>query len=624
MIVKSDVVKSLEAGTLKEAVAVAKPGTCHVSIALARFEKAYHEERKNADVESDNFKDLTTLLVLLKGVHLYQSSASKLEKVKKLARSLREHTSSSDIVKSATKEILEGLDLFDLDYYAHTSAHSCVCDKNMKSPCKAECPAHVNASAYIGLASEGDFDGAVKMVRKDNPFVTACALVCEHPCENHCRRKGIDDAVNIRLVKKLAVDNCHADVVSTPARGKETGKKVAIIGAGPCGLTCAYYLAILGHNVDVYESRAKMGGMLRYGIPRYRFPRERLDEDINAILGVGGINVELNCDVDDAKFNEIKNSHDATFVAIGAHTGKGLRIENADAKGVMSAVEILRAIGDDEYPDFTGKKVGVVGGGNVAMDCCRSSVRCNADEVYVFYRRRQEDMPANAVEIEGAIEEGVKVLSLQAPVGLKVDAEGNLTAMRTQPQKVIPVPGGRPKPEPDTDKGEVETPIDILLLAVGQDIVCKPFEDAGMKTEWKAFKANEFLEAEDMPGVWVGGDCQTSPASAIMAIGAGKVAAYNIDFALTGEDHTVDPGVEAKESYHRYLEAAPREEVHERDAEARIHDFEYIELDVDPHTGMRECGRCMHCDLCGWGSEFCVPLGDGEVYATDVLTEEQL
>ena len=617
MIVKADVAKSLEAENLKSAVAVAKEGTCQVSIALARFEKAYHEERKTADLESDNFKNLTTLLDLLKKVHLFQSSTKNVDKIKEIATDLNKHTSSSEVVKSATKEILESLELFDLDYYAHSAAHSCACDKNMKSPCKAECPAHVNASAYIGLASEGDFDGAVKMVRKDNPFVTACALVCEHPCENHCRRQGIDDAVNIRLVKKLSVDNCHADVVSTPKRGPETGKKIAVIGAGPCGLTCAYYLAIMGHNVDVYESRSKMGGMLRYGIPKYRFPRERLDEDINAVLGVGGISVEMNCYVDDNKFKEIKNSHDATFVAIGAHTGKGLRIENADAKGVMSAVEILRAIGDDDYPDFTGKKIGVVGGGNVAMDCCRSSVRCNADDVYVFYRRRQEDMPANSVEIEGAIEEGVKVLSLQAPVGLDVDKEGNLTAMRTQPQRVVPVPGGRPKPEPDTDKEEVVTPIDILLLAVGQDIVCKPFEDAGMKTEWKAFKANEFLEAEDMEGVWVGGDCQTSPASAIMAIGAGKVAAQNIDYSL-GFNHKIDPGVEAKESYHRYMEAVPREEVHERPAEERKHDFEYIELDVDPHTGMRECGRCMHCDLCGWDSEFCVPLGEGEVKATVV------
>lgn len=619
MIVKSDVAKCLDAPTLKEAVEVAKLGTCQISIQLSRFEKAYHEERLSlSDPESENFADLTKILDLLKGIHLYQSSMKKVEEMKELARKLKGSTVSSDVVRNACAELLEGLEIFELDYYAHAEAHSCACDKDMKSPCKAECPAHVNASAYIGLASEGRFDDAVKMVRKDNPFVTACALVCEHPCETHCRRHGIDDAVNIRAIKKLSVDNCHADKVSTPKRGADTGKKVAVIGAGPCGLTCAYYLAIMGHNVDVFESRSKMGGMLRYGIPKYRFPRERLDEDINAILGVGGINVEMNVEVDADKFREIKDSHDATFVAIGAHTGKGLRIENAEAKGVMSAVEILRGIGDDDYPDFTGKNVGVVGGGNVAMDCCRSSVRCNAENVYCFYRRRQEDMPARAEEVQGAIEEGVQVLSLQAPVGLEVDDAGNLTAMRTQPQKVVPVEGGRPKPTPDETKEEVVTPIDILLLAVGQDIVCQPFEDAGMKTQWKAFRANEFLEAQDMPGVWVGGDCQTSPASAIMAIGAGKVAAYNINFELCGDEKRINPEVEEKASYPRYLEFAPREEVHEREADERKHDFDYIELDVKPLAGMRECGRCMHCDLCGWGSEFCEPLSEGEKDAVAV------
>lgn len=617
MIVKADVEKCLVADTLAEAVKVAKTGTCQISIQLARFEKFYHEVRHQVDNESENFQKLTKLLDTLKKIHLFLSNQKQFDQLAKGAKELVESTETCETTKKACKELLEGIELFQLDYYAHVEAHSCACDKNMKSPCKAGCPAHVNASAYIGLASEGDFDGAVKMVRKDNPFVTACALVCMHPCEDHCRRRGIDSAVNIRGVKKLAIDNCHADVVSTPPRQEPTGKKIAVIGAGPCGLSCAYYLAIMGHDVDVYESRSKMGGMLRYGIPKYRFPRERLDEDVNAILGVGGINVQMNCYVDADKFNEIKASHDATFVAIGAHTGKGLRIENVDAKGVMSAVEILRAVGDDDYPDFEGLNIGVVGGGNVAMDCVRTSVRCNAKNVYCFYRRRVEDMPADKVEIHGAMEEGVQFLALQSPVGLNVDDNGHLTAMRTQPQRLIEVPGGRPKPEPDTEKEELVTPIDILLLAVGQDIVCGPFEDAGMKTQWHAFKANEFLEAEDMPGVWVGGDCQTSPASAIMAIGAGKVAAYNIDNAL-GYNHTIDPGVKAKESYHQYPQYAPREEIHERPAEERKHDFDYIELDIEPMAGRRECGRCLHCDLCGWDTLYQVPLSEDEKASTSV------
>ncbi len=612
MIVKADVEKCLDAGSLKEAVKVAKPGTCQISIQLARFEKFYHEVRlATEDLESDNFKKFTSVLDALKNIHLYLSNEKKFEGMKKAATELAASTESSETTKKACLELLEGIELFQLEYYAHVSAHSCAVDKNMKSPCKAGCPAHVNASAYIGLASQGDYAGAVKMVRKDNPFVTACALVCMHPCEDFCRRKGIDAAVNIRGVKKLSIDNAPADEVSTPPRQAETGKKIAVIGGGPCGLSCAYYLAIMGHNVDVYESRHQLGGMLRYGIPKYRFPREKLDQDINAILNVGGINVELDCDVDAAKFNEIKAAHDATFVAIGAHTGKGLRIDNVDAEGVMSAVQILREIGDENYPDFSGLNIGVVGGGNVAMDCVRSSVRLNAKNVYCFYRRRVEDMPAAKEEIHGAMEEGVQFLALQSPAGLEVDENHKLTAMRTQPQRLIQVPGGRPKPEPDPDKEELVTPIDILLLAVGQDIVCGPFEEAGMKTQWHAFKANEFLEAEDMPGVWVGGDCQTSPASAIMAIGAGKVAAYNIDTAL-GFHHEIDPGVKEQDSYHQYPAYAPRVEVPERDAEERKQDFDHIEVEFDSLTAQRECGRCLHCDLCGWDTLFQVPLNGEE------------
>lgn len=601
MIIKADVLAALDAPTLKEAVAAAKEGTCEISVTLARLEKAYEQIRKTADAESDEFKDMTALVGSLKQIHLYLSSEKKFEDFKALAEKIAK-SDYSDVAKAAGKEIVESLDIFSLDYMAHVCGHCCTNDFNFKSPCKAKCPAHVNAPGYIGLASQGDYDGAVKMVRRDNPFVTACALVCEHPCETSCRRAGIDAPVNIRLIKKLAVDNAHADVVSTPARQAETGKNIAVIGGGPSGLTCAYYLAIMGHNVDVYESRKKLGGMLRYGIPRYRFPRERLDEDINAILGVGGIKVETECDIDTAKFNEIKDSHDATFLAIGAHTGKGLRIDHIDANGVMSAVELLRAVGDDEYPDFTGKNVGVVGGGNVAMDCLRTSIRSGAKNVYCFYRRRTQDMPAADVEIEGAIEEGVQMLDLQAPVGLEVDKDNNLTGMITQPQRVVPVPGGRPKPEPDPDKDQVTTPIDILLLAVGQDIVDTPFVDAGMKTEWKAFQANEFLEAYDMPGVWVGGDCQTSPASAIMAIAAGKYAAFNIDQAL-GFNHEIDYLVEDAEKYQPYMMGyANRAEVQERPAEERKNDFEYIELDVDPLVGKQEGGRCLHCDLCGWGT----------------------
>ena len=605
MIVKSKIKQCLNAETLVDALEVAPSGMCQISIQIARFEKFLDEARASLDSDSDELKNLVKLRDSIKLAHDFLTNEKQIAKIKDLATSIAKDTTTLDISKKAAEEVLEGLKLFALDYFAHCSAHSCCCDLAMKAPCKAKCPAHVDVPAYVGLAGEGDFAGAVKMVRKDNPFVTACALVCVHPCEENCRRGGVDEPINIRGVKKFAVELSNADKTPTPKRKPSTGKKVAVIGAGPSGLTCAYYLALLGHDVDVYESRHQLGGMLRYGIPKYRFPREKLDEDINAILNVGGISVMTDYLVDGEKFKGIKETHDATFIAIGAHIGKTLRIDNADAKGVSSAVDLLRKIGDGDYPDFSGLKVGIIGGGNVAMDCCRTSVRAGAAKVYCFYRRREEDMTANLEEIEGAKEEGVQMMTLQAPSAVEVDSTGKVCGIRTQPQRLVEVPGSRPKPEPDTDKQELVTPLDILLVAVGQDIVSSLFEEAGMKTEWKQFKANEFLEAEDMEGVWVGGDCHTGPQTAILSIGEGKVAAFNIDDYLGGKNE-FDPEVCPKEFYTKSREVSKRENVHERPADERRNDFEHIELPVSADAGRRECGRCLHCDLYGWDSEYCL------------------
>ncbi len=618
MIIKSRVEKCLEAQDLEAALSAVKgEGVCQISIQLARLEQYLESAAKACGGDEEKLANLISLVNEVRKVHDFEASAKSLAKIEKLALDIKNSTTELDEAKTAACEVLDGLKLFSLDYYAHAAAHSCTNDMGLKAPCKAKCPAHVDVPAYIGLAGESDFEGAVKMIRKDNPFPTACALVCVHPCEDNCRRGGVDEAINIRGIKKFAIDNSHADVTPTPKRKPSTGKKVAIIGAGPSGLTCAYYLALLGHDVDVYESREKLGGMLRYGIPKYRFPRERLDEDINAILGVGGISVETNYLVDENNFNEIRQSHDAVFVAIGAHTGKMLRIDNADAKGVSSAVDLLRAIGDDVYPNFAGKKVGIVGGGNVAMDCCRTSVRAGADEVYCFYRRRQEDMTANLEEIEGAIEEGVHVMTLQAPAGVEVDESGHVTGLRHQPQKLIEVPGSRPKPEPDTKKSEITTPLDIILVAVGQDIVSAPFEKVGLATEWKCFRTNSFLECEGAEGVWAGGDCHTGPQTAILSIGEGKVAAFNIDNYLGGAND-FDPEVTPHEFWTQSMHSfVPRQNVQERPAEERKHDFDHIEIDVEPASGMKECGRCMHCDFYGYGSDWETPSDPAQppVYA---------
>ena len=237
----------------------------------------------------------------------------------------------------------------------------------------------------------------------------------------------VDDAINIRGLKRYAVD--HAGVVPQPECAPATGKKVAIIGGGPSGLSCAYYLALMGHGVTVYEEREQLGGMLRYGIPSYRFPREKLDAEIESILSLG-IEVHTGVTVGrDVWLEKLEQEYDCIYIAIGAHQDNKTGIPGENSKNVISAVEMLRAIGDNEMPDFTGKQVVVIGGGNVAMDVTRSSIRLGADKVTCVYRRRQADMTALPDEITGALAEGAELMTLAAPVRIEADEDGAAKAL---------------------------------------------------------------------------------------------------------------------------------------------------------------------------------------------------
>ena len=453
---------------------------------------------------------------------------------------------------------------------------------------------------YIALVAEGRSAEAVALIRKDNPFPTACGYVCEHPCEKRCRRTLIDAPINIRAIKKYACDQAAADTVPTPKRQPDTGRTIAVIGGGPAGLTCAYFLALMGHTVELYEEKKHLGGMMRYGIPAYRFPRERLDEDIRAILGVGNINVHLESPVGTDEMKALSQTCDAVFVAIGAHAAKKLRLPGIDAKGVISAVDMLRSIGDGVYPDYRGKKIAVIGGGNVAMDCVRTAVRAGAAEVNLVYRRRIEDMTALKEEIESAVAEGVEMLPLQAPVSIEVDASGACTALMMQPQMISAYSRGRPGVV-NAQKPVERLEADLIVAAVGQDVVSSPFEAFGMKTHWGAFTTDEFLAAEGFSNVFVGGDCQSGPTTVIKAVGAGKVAARNIDEML-GFHHYLDCGVAAPPP--RMNDRTPKGRVNliERPVKFRKRDFNEVEIGMSSEEVQQECGRCLRCDCFGAGA----------------------
>lgn len=572
------------------------PGTCPIAVQVSLLETSVGQTCGKCVPCRDG---LPQLLRLARSVLACEVDETTLKELRTVARLVRD-TSDCAIGYEAGESVLRGLDAFADEYEHHVNQHTCCPSVEQSVPCETLCPAHVNVPAYIALAQEGDFAGALNMIRKDNPFPTACALVCEHPCEQRCRRTLIDAPVNIRGIKKYVVDSLPADRVQTPKRLADTGRRVAVIGGGPSGMTCAYFLALMGHRVTVFEMRKKLGGMMRYGIPAYRFPRERLDEDNRAILGVGGISVEYEHTVDACEMARIAEEFDAAYVAIGAQGGKTLAIEGAEAKGVMSAVELLSAIGDDDYPDFTGKKVVVVGGGNVAMDCARTSVRAGASEVTVAYRRRLEDMTALPAEVESAMQEGIEMRCLQAPARIEVGEDGAAQALICQPQYIGAVKRGRPAPVA-AGKPEVRIEADVILIAVGQAIESAPFETFGMKADRTYFIADEYLTAEGYDNVFVGGDCQTGPKTVIMAIAAGKAAAHNIDTFL-GYDHQLDCGAKVPPARSNNRTAYGRVNIAERPARERKGDFAYVEVPMSEEEAAQECSRCLRCDVFGIGA----------------------
>lgn len=542
---------------------------------------------------------LPQLAKLLKKIVDCEGTQQDLESMRALAEMIRE-TSDCAIGWDAAQAVLDGLTLFADEYKSHIEKGRCAPKIHQSVPCETFCPAHVDVPGYIALTAAERYADAVALIRKDNPFPTACAFVCEHPCEHRCRRTLIDAPINIRGIKRFAVDNAAADTVPSPKALPATGRRIAVIGAGPSGMTCAYFLGLMGHTVEIFEEKELAGGMMRYGIPAYRFPRERLDEDIRAILAAGDIELHTKVEIDEESFKDLTEKFDAVYVAIGAQAGKKLEIPGIHSKGVMSAVELLRDIGEGNHHDFTGKKVAVIGGGNVAMDCARTAVRLGAEEVNLIYRRRIEDMTALKEEIDSAQAEGVEMVTLAAPTAIETDDQNNCKAVHIEPQMISAFSRGRAAPV-KADKPAYSIEADIVLVAVGQDIISAPFEAAGMKAKRGIFVTDEYLAADGIPHVYAGGDCQTGPTTVIKAVAAGKVAARNIDEML-GFHHTLDCGIHIPEPHANNRTPTGRITMMERPVKFRKRDFEGVEVGMSHEEMRQECGRCLRCDHFGAGA----------------------
>ena len=522
-----------------------------------------------------------------------QGSQADLDTILRTAQSIVDSADCA-IGFEAAQMVLDGYVAFQDDYLAHVTQGSCTA--NFKSvPCVELCPAHVDVPGYISLVGEERYDDAIRLIRKDNPFPSVCGLVCEHPCETHCRRTIVDSPLNIRGIKRFAVD--HAGEVPAPPRAPSSGKTVAIVGGGPSGLTAAYFLSLMGHTVTVFERKPKLGGMLRYGIPSYRLPGSYLDRDIDTILSTG-VSVRVNCEVGtDVTLEELRRDYDSLYLAIGASLHKGLGIPGEDAKGVLSAIEMLDITIRSVKPDFTGKHVVVVGGGNVAMDATRTAVRLGAASVKCVYRRRVSDMTALPEEIEGAMAEGCEVLPLKAPVRIETDDDGAVTALVVQPQVIGEVRGGRPAPR-QADQPEERIACDVVLMAVGQVVDSKSFAQAGVPTDHNNIVTADDGSVPGLEGVFSGGDCVSGPATVILAIEAGKVAAASIDEYL-GFHTDISANLDIPPAPFRLKHATGRVDLTEREANWRKNDFELMENCMSEQEMAQECSRCLRCDHYG-------------------------
>lgn len=582
---------------LERHIIASPPGLCPVDLQLS-FLKVCHAQTCGKCTPCRI--GLGQLQKLMESVLEGKATMKTLQLIEDTANNIMDSADCA-IGYEAAHMVLAGLVGFKEDYIHHIKTGKCNSTVNHSVPCVALCPAQVDIPGYIALVGEGRYADAIKLIRKDNPFPTACALICEHPCEARCRRNMIDAAINIRGLKRMAVDNAPANTVPVPEKAETTGKRIAIIGGGPSGLAAAYYLELMGHHAVVFEAKSKPGGMLRYGIPSYRFPRERLDQDIEAILSTG-VEVHLNTKIGSGEgevpFNKLREEYDAVYIAIGAHEDKKVGIEGEDSKGVISAVEMLGSIGEEVMPDFKDKTVVVIGGGNVAMDCTRSAIRLGAKKVTIAYRRRKSDMTALPEEIEGAVAEGAELYELKAPHKIEADENDNVVALWAEPQIIGPIDAwGRARPiraELPLDR----IPCDIIVVAIGQGVELRPFEEAGVKVKRGSIAAMDTGELANANGVFAGGDCVTGPATVIRAIAAGKVAAANIDEYL-GYEHEISCDVEIPPADLSDKRPCGRIQMKEKEAGERKNNFEEFECGMTVQEACQEAGRCLRCDKFG-------------------------
>lgn len=504
--------------------------------------------------------------------------------------------------QTAPNPVLSTIKNFREEYEEHIKDKYCragVCSDLFISPCQNACPAGINVPGYIALIAAGRVRDAYNLIRKENPFPAICGRVCTHPCESRCRRAQLDEAIAIADLKRYAADYVmkheepYMDLVFP-----RKDKKVGIIGAGPSGLTCGYYLARLGYDVEVYEAQQVAGGILAFGIPEYRLPKHILEHEIKLIEQVG-VKIKLNTEVGkDITFYQLKEKHDAIYIATGTQFSRKVNIPGEELKGVYHGLEFLRDVNLGRNPEI-GNRIAVIGGGNTAIDAARCAIRLGAKEVTILYRRTYEDMPADEREVRDAVEEGVDIVTLTAPVSFLSNDSDRVCEIQCIKMKLGEFDsGGRRKPIA-IPGSEFKITVDMVIPAVSQysDL---PFinKDEVEITQWGTFVTDSETLMTGMKGVFAGGDVVRGSDVVITAIADGKKAAQSIDIYLggqgvlnTGEDIDIPepPDEEEIVEHERFL-------MNYLDAQERGKSFEEVAIGFHKLNAIAESMRCLRCD----------------------------
>ena len=551
---------------------------------------------------------LDQALTMLNGVTKGMGTAAQLDLLDELSRMIRD-TSLCGLGQSAPNPVLTSMRHFRHEFDDHMIAKRCragVCDSLALSPCENSCPLHMNIPRFLDLVQEGRMADAFESVILDNPLPASTGRVCQHPCDNRCRRQTTDTAVNMREVHRFIADTVLlSDDFETVAgrfasrKMAPTGKRVAVAGAGPAGLTCAFYLALLGHEVSVFESKPEAGGMLRYAIPEYRLPKRVLAREVDLIRRLGvqfhfGIRVGS-----EITLKELDDQFDAVFLSIGTWKESWVYLPGTELKGVIPALPFLEGIASGATA-ATGRRVTVIGGGNAAVDSARSAVRMGA-QATILYRRQRKDMPAIKEEVDAAEQEGVRLQFLSAPHRILGDAQGQVRGIEIEKTHLGEYDhSGRRKPVPT---GEVvRLDCDTVVLAVGETVDLDFVRASGLTlAEAGTFVVDRYSLETSRPKFYAGGDVITGASNVSNAMGYGKKAARKMDEKLMGAKrfHLLFGGFEYSQEAPETPSPSPRHHSAELSPLVRIRGEDEVMLGLTPEEANDEASRCLRCDVRG-------------------------